>query len=253
MSSLVVGQVTLWTCCRIRVGATVFETTLDTIAPPGNSTLCQLFSESGPGSVFDEQSGLYMFPERICSDPAVFELVLDFLRTGQWLPIQNRRLNADVCRVAATLGIREMPPPVDDYGACTYDYVEVAMPHRPTLKEKLKQRRRLLEQIESGRVATDSDPMKDNERHDRESDEGEEAALLQVPVNSCSSVADLAQRGYRVVGERQGSKLKTGDGGGIISMPTTVLSLERKQLAQLPLVSSLAVVSPWFLTLSQCL
>ena len=244
MSAVTVGSVVLWTPIRIRVGTKTFMTSLDTITQRGSASLTKLFSDPSP--IFDEVNGLFMVPEKLCADPAVFELLLDYLRTGSWLPIQDRRQNEDVSRLAATLGLPEMPPPVMSLGASKYEYVEVALDHRPSLKDKLKQRRRLLEQIESGRLAGGGDGGGDGSGPSSVSATDHE-------LNSCASLVALADRGYRVVGERIGSKLQTGDNGGISALPTTVVSLQRKHLAALPLISQLAVVSPWFLTLSQCL
>ncbi len=270
----------LWTSCKIIVGGTLFETHIDTVTPPGNATLAQLFAESGPGSVYDDEKGVFMFPERLCHDPAVFDLLLDFLRVGQWLPIGNRRLHADVCRVAATLAVRTLPPLATEYASQGFkrEYVEVTLPYRPSLREKLKQRRKLLEQIESGRgmgAGGPSDGEADGGFSDGEGRSGVQVLTLdgQAPHgdanetgggaahldpmlavgHSCAALADLAERGYCVVAERPGTKLRTGDNGALLSMPSTIVGLERKQISQLPLISLLATTSSWFLTLTQCI
>ena len=195
---------------------------------------------------------MYHFPEKLCSDPAVFDFVLDFLRTGGWLPIQNRRLNEDVCRFAGTLGLRDMPAPVMDLGPMKFEYMELTIPHRPSLKEKMKQRRRLLEQLESGRLGGGGGGAESNNDSDG-GEEGDRIMMMDNAPDSCATLAALAERGFRVVGERSGGKLETGHHGGISALPSTIVSLERRHLASLPLISQLAVVSPWFLTLSQCL
>jgi hypothetical protein len=88
---------------HVRVGSERFVTSLATLCQQPGSLLAALFTDPFP--LQDEFSGEHVIPLEVTSG-AAFAFILDYLRSGEWLPITDRDTLAEVRAACQALGLR---------------------------------------------------------------------------------------------------------------------------------------------------
>ncbi len=90
----------------VRVGCDIHVTCRRTMARYENSLLAACFRLPSP--IFDEFAQQYVMPQELVSADA-FAVILDHLRTGEWLPIRSPELFDSVEKSCLLLGLPSKP------------------------------------------------------------------------------------------------------------------------------------------------
>lgn len=157
-----------WRPVRIQVGESDFETTPATLFRYRDSLLAEMFSSPFP--LYDTEKEVHVLPLSICTDKA-FEVILDFLRTDEWL-ICDRRTWREVAE--ATDRFRLPPPPP----------LILRNERRPVAVEVLEVTAPLRQNPQRPPTISGATPVSN------------------VYHNSCTMLGTLAARGFGVVAEK---------------------------------------------------
>jgi hypothetical protein len=200
----------LWRTERIIVGTTTFEASLDTLTCVPDSLFSQVFAEPFPW--FDFERDAHIVPNKICSNPVAFDLLLDFLRSGEWAPIPSEVLHNDVCELCTSCGLRCFPRKPLLPSHHTFEYCAI-----PVL------------------------PVQHGDQSRR-----------MVNENILSVVASKGELGYRLCAELPFEKWPLRSvGESHFPRGSTVVLLERASMS-FPSIDAAARTSPWFLMLQGC-
>ena len=150
---------------HVRVGAERFVTSLGTLCQQPGSLLAALFTEPFP--LQDEFTGEHVISLDVISAPA-FAIVLDYLRSGDWLPVLDRETLEEVRRGCQNLGLRVK-----------------SFPAEPARQPQAFSPDNFVGEVEAVSIDTERPPH---------------SGTFELHY----AVADLGRRGYRVVAEGHG-------------------------------------------------